>query len=159
MHRFPSEVSLESLMTPNKQTQVSTRQSNGSLRSSPSLASYDKISLMSNRSFPQRQQSIDDMNEKVNRSNISWFLFSILKLIIFFQKKSQSNHLRASSASSFLTKDSISQGYMSAQASPTTSLANCTFNPVENDTLIAKVRLVGRDELVYKKIRVSHYYH
>jgi hypothetical protein len=44
---------------------------------------------------------------------------------------------------------------MSAQASPTNSVANCAFNSVENDTLIAKVQLVGRSELKYKKIRVS----
>ncbi|CAF4755323.1 unnamed protein product, partial [Rotaria sp. Silwood2] len=130
---FPSEVSLESLMTPNNQTRVITSQLGGSLRSSPSFNSFDKISLTSNNSFPQRQQSINDLNNK----------------------KTHSNHARSSSASSFLTKDSSSQGYMSAQASPANSLANCTLNNVENDTLIAKVRLVGRDDLLYKKIRVS----
>ncbi len=44
---------------------------------------------------------------------------------------------------------------MSAQASPANSVANCTFNSVDNDTLIAKVQLVGRNDLLYKKVRVS----
>ncbi len=44
---------------------------------------------------------------------------------------------------------------MSAQASPTNSVANCTLNSAENDTLIAKVQLVGKNDLLYKKVRVS----
>ncbi|CAF3417630.1 unnamed protein product [Rotaria sp. Silwood1] len=121
-------------MTPSNQTRVITSKLGGSLHSSPSLNSFDKISLISNNSFPQRQQSIHNLNKK----------------------KIHSSHSRSSSASSFLTKESSSQGYMSAQGSPTTSLANCTLNTVENDTLIAKVRLVGRDELLYKKIRIGN---
>ncbi|CAF3612296.1 unnamed protein product [Rotaria sordida] len=121
---FPSEVSLESLMTPNNQTRVTSSKLGGSLHSSPSLNSFDKISLISNNSFPQRQQSINNLTKK----------------------KIHSTHSRSSSASSFLTKDSSSQGYMSAQASPANSLANCTLNNVENDTLIAKVRLIGNNE-------------
>ncbi len=70
-------------------------------------------------------------------------------------KKSHSNHSRSSSASSFLTNASSSQGYMSAQASPTNSVVNCTVNPVESNTLIAKVQLTGRNDLLYKKVRVS----
>ncbi len=65
-----------------------------------------------------------------------------------------SNHSRSSSASSFLTTASSSQGYMSAQASPANSIANCTVNSNENETLIAKVQLVGRNDLLYKKVRV-----
>jgi hypothetical protein len=75
---------------------------------------------------------------------------------LFFFKKIHSNHSRSSSASSFLTNTSESQGYMSAQASPANSVANCTFNSVDNDTLIAKVQLVGRNDLLYKKVRVSN---
>ena len=63
--------------------------------------------------------------------------------------------MRSASASSFLTKASLSQGYISSQASSTDSFTNCTFNSSENDTLIAKVRLVGRNDLLYKKVRVS----
>lgn len=44
---------------------------------------------------------------------------------------------------------------MSAQASPANSVANCTVNATETDTLIAKVQLVGRNDLLYKKVRVS----
>jgi len=44
---------------------------------------------------------------------------------------------------------------MSAQASPANSVANCTVNNVENDTLIAKVQLLGKNDLLYKKVRVS----
>jgi hypothetical protein len=44
---------------------------------------------------------------------------------------------------------------MSAQASPANSVANCTVNNVETETLIAKVQLVGRNDLLYKKVRVS----
>jgi hypothetical protein len=44
---------------------------------------------------------------------------------------------------------------MSAQASPANSVANCTVNQAENDTLIAKIQLVGRNDLLYKKVRVS----
>ncbi len=44
---------------------------------------------------------------------------------------------------------------MSAQASPANSVANCTVNLTENETLIAKVQLVGRHDLLYKKVRVS----
>jgi hypothetical protein len=44
---------------------------------------------------------------------------------------------------------------MSAQASPANSVANCTVNNIENDTLIAKVQLLGRYDLLYKKVRVS----
>ncbi|CAF4539058.1 unnamed protein product [Rotaria sp. Silwood1] len=127
---FPSEVSLESLMTPSNQTRVITSKLGGSLHSSPSLNSFDKISLISNNSFPQRQQSIHNLNKK----------------------KIHSSHSRSSSASSFLTKESSSQGYMSAQGSPTTSLANCTLNTVENDTLIAKIGNNERTSNVLKTI-------
>lgn len=44
---------------------------------------------------------------------------------------------------------------MSAQASPANSVANCTVNNTETDTLIAKVQMVGRNDLLYKKVRVS----
>ncbi|CAF3309725.1 unnamed protein product [Rotaria socialis] len=128
---FPSEVSLDVFMTRNNPARESKPVFGGSLRSSPSLNSYDKISLTSNHSFPHRQQSICSLTNK-------------------------KTHSRSSSASSFLTKDSLSQGYISAQASPVNSPANCTFNPVENDTLIAKVRLIGRDNLLYKKVRIGN---
>jgi len=45
---------------------------------------------------------------------------------------------------------------MSAQASPANSVANCTVNNVENDTLIAKVQLLGRYDLLYKKVRIGN---
>jgi hypothetical protein len=86
---------------------------------------------------------------KVNK-----FSFSIIKFFIFI-KKLHPHHSRSSSASSFLTNASSSQGYMSARGSPTNSVANCTLNSSENDTLIAKVQLVGRNDLLYKKVRVS----
>ncbi|CAF4593324.1 unnamed protein product [Rotaria sp. Silwood1] len=117
-------------MTPSNQTRVITSKLGGSLHSSPSLNSFDKISLISNNSFPQRQQSIHNLNKK----------------------KIHSSHSRSSSASSFLTKESSSQGYMSAQGSPTTSLANCTLNTVENDTLIAKIGNNERTSNVLKTI-------
>lgn len=44
---------------------------------------------------------------------------------------------------------------MSAQASPANSIANCTVPSNDTDTLIAKVQLVGRNDLLYKKVRVS----
>lgn len=43
---------------------------------------------------------------------------------------------------------------MSAQASPANSIANCTVPSNDSDTLIAKVQLVGRNDLLYKKVRV-----
>ncbi|CAF2104643.1 unnamed protein product [Rotaria magnacalcarata] len=128
---FPSELSLEVFMTPNNSVRESKPVFGGSLRSSPSWNSYDKISLTSNHSCPQRQPSICSLTKK-------------------------KTHSRSSSASSFLTKDSSSQGYISAQTSPANSLANCTVNPVENDTFIAKVRLIGRDNLLYKKVRIGN---
>jgi ral guanine nucleotide dissociation stimulator-like 1 len=130
---FPSQISLESLATTNNQILETTVPSGGSLRSTPSLTSLDKISFTSIHSFPQHQPSI----------NIN-------------AKKIHSNHSRSSSASSFLTNASSSQGYMSAQASPANSVANCTVNNVETETLIAKVQLVGRNDLLYKKVRIAH---
>ncbi|CAF4791410.1 unnamed protein product, partial [Rotaria socialis] len=53
---FPSEVSLDVFMTRNNPARESKPVFGGSLRSSPSLNSYDKISLTSNHSFPHRQQ-------------------------------------------------------------------------------------------------------
>jgi len=75
---------------------------------------------------------------------------------IFF-KNSHVNHSRSSSASSFLTSSngSSSQGYISATASPTISTGNCTLNSNENESIIAKVQIAGKDDLFYKKVRVS----
>ncbi|CAF4823785.1 unnamed protein product, partial [Rotaria magnacalcarata] len=124
---FPSELSLEVFMTPNNSVRESKPVFGGSLRSSPSWNSYDKISLTSNHSCPQRQPSICSLTKK-------------------------KTHSRSSSASSFLTKDSSSQGYISAQTSPANSLANCTVNPVENDTFIAKIGNNERASNVLKTI-------
>jgi hypothetical protein len=67
------------------------------------------------------------------------------------------NHSRSSSASSYLTSShgSSSQGYASATASPTISTGNVLSNSDETETIIAKVQLAGKDELLYKKVRVS----
>jgi ral guanine nucleotide dissociation stimulator-like 1 len=130
---FPSQVSLESFAINHNQTLDSTVPSGSSLRSTPSLTSLDKISITSIHSFPQRQPSTNSSEKKIH-----------------------SNHSRSSSASSFLTNASSSQGYMSAQASPANSVANCTVNLTENETLIAKVQLVGRHDLLYKKVRISN---
>jgi hypothetical protein len=78
-HRFPSQVSLESLLTTNNQILETTVPSGGSLRSTPSLTSLDKISITSIHSFPQRQQSIT-INGKVNR----FISFFILKLFCIY---------------------------------------------------------------------------
>lgn len=72
----------------------------------------------------------------------------------FLLQRTRSNHSRSSSASSFLTNASSSQGYMSAQASPANSIANCTVPSNDSDTIIAKVQLIGRNDLLYKKVRV-----
>ncbi len=67
------------------------------------------------------------------------------------------HHSRSSSASSFLTSSngSSSQGYGSATASPTINTTNCTPTSNENESVIAKVQLAGKDDLLYKKVRVS----
>jgi hypothetical protein len=56
-HQFPSQLSLESLATSNNGNTGSTIVSNGSIRSSPSLTSLDKMSITSNNSLGQHQQS------------------------------------------------------------------------------------------------------
>lgn len=100
------------------------------MHSTPSLTSLDKLSLNSVQSFSQPQPSPKRMTKKA--------------------------HSRSSSISScFSTNASSSQGYMSAQASPATSVANCTMNTTDIETLIAKVHLIGRNDLLYKKIRVK----
>ncbi|CAF0925830.1 unnamed protein product [Adineta steineri] len=129
LRAFQSQGSLESITTINYQIPEVTIPSSGS---SPSSTSFDKISLTSSlHSFAQRQQSTNASEKKT--------------------------HSRSSSSDlSFLTNASSSIGYMSAQASPTTSVVNCTFNqPVENNTLIAKVQFVGRPDLLYKKVRIG----
>jgi hypothetical protein len=75
---------------------------------------------------------------------------------IFF-KNPHVNHSRSSSASSLLTSSngSSSQGYASATASPTISTAKCTSNSNESEAIIAKVQIAGKDDLLYKKVRVS----
>ncbi|UJR21204.1 hypothetical protein I4U23_024301 [Adineta vaga] len=129
LRAFPSQVSLESLLTNTQPIPDITLPLAGS---TTSLSSLDKMSYASSHSFTQRQES----------TNTS-------------EKKTYSHHSRSSSASSFLTNASSSQGYMSAQGSPTNSVINCIVNPVENNTLIAKVQLIGRDDLLYKKVRIG----
>ncbi|CAF1169569.1 unnamed protein product [Adineta ricciae] len=123
---FMSQVSLESLLT-NSQPIPDITIPFDSI--SISTTSLDKMSVTSNHSFPQRQQS----------TNTS-------------EKRSYSHHCRSSSASSH---GSSSQSFISAQGSPTNSVANCIVNPVETNTLIAKVQMVGRDDLLYKKVRIN----
>ena len=67
------------------------------------------------------------------------------------------NHSRSSSVSSLLTSSngSTSQGYGSATASPTTSTNMGLSNPTESESVIAKIQFAGKDDLLYKKIRVS----
>lgn len=50
---------------------------------------------------------------------------------------------------------SSSQGYASANASPVVSPGVEVTTPDENDSIIAKVQFAGKDELLYKKVRVS----
>ncbi|CAF4444572.1 unnamed protein product, partial [Adineta steineri] len=131
--RYPSQVSLDSLGTSNHTNNGhtdSTIISNGSIRSSPSSASLDKMSLLSSNSLQQHQQS---RKESITRPNQS----------------------RSSSVSSLLTSSngSSSQGYISATASPTISTGNFTITSTENETVIAKVKFAGKDELLYKKVR------
>ena len=74
--RYPSEASLESLSTPNsnrKTNHVSTIATNsgGSLRSSPSSASLDKLSTTSNQSFNRFQFPLpSSKTEKVKRKHL-----------------------------------------------------------------------------------------
>ncbi|CAF1240781.1 unnamed protein product [Adineta ricciae] len=123
---FMSQASLESLLTNSQPTPDITIPSDSI---SISTTSLDKVSVTSNHSFPQRQQS----------TNTS-------------EKRSYSHHCRSSSGSSY---GSSSQSFMSAQGSPTNSVANCIVNPVETNTLIAKVQMIGRDDLLYKKVRIN----
>ncbi|CAF3953770.1 unnamed protein product [Adineta steineri] len=134
--RYPSQVSLDSLGTSNHTNNGhtdSTIISNGSIRSSPSSASLDKMSLLSSNSLQQHQQS---RKESITRPNQS----------------------RSSSVSSLLTSSngSSSQGYISATASPTISTGNFTITSTENETVIAKVKFAGKDELLYKKVRIKN---
>jgi len=112
--------------------------SGSSLHSSPSSTSLDKISTTSNNSLHQHhcQQQQQPSIAKIPHIN----------------------HSRSSSASSFLTSSngSSSQGYMSATASPTISAGNCTSNANENETIIAKVQFAGKDDLLYKKVRIRN---
>ncbi|UJR28280.1 hypothetical protein I4U23_009528 [Adineta vaga] len=136
VQRFPSQVSLDSLGTSNNTnsgTTESTIVSNGSLRSTPSSTSLDKMSITSNNSLRQQQ---------------------LVKTI----QAPYVNHSRSSSVSSLLTSSngSTSQGYVSATASPTISANNCFSSLNDNETVIAKVQFAGKNELLYKKVRVSY---
>lgn len=126
---FASQVSFESI-TPPVQHHLEPVVPN-SLHSTPSLTSLDKLSLNSVQSYPQQQQQSS-------------------------KRMTQKAHSRSASISSFSTNASSSQGYMSAQASPATSIANCTMNATDVETLIAKVHFVGRNDLLYKKIRIGN---
>jgi len=138
--RFPSQVSLESLPTSNPKTNngsTITTNGGGSLRSSPSSASLDKLSTTSTQSFNRYPFPLPSSKT---------------------DKKPFINHSRSSSASSFLTSSngSSSQGYVSNGGSPTISTGYTTTNSMENDTIITKVQVAGRHDLLYKKVRINN---
>ena len=68
LDRYSSQLSIESILQNNQQTTDNTA-SVDSVRSSPSLPSLGKMSINSNRSFPQRQQSREP-SDKVRRMTI-----------------------------------------------------------------------------------------
>ncbi|CAF0923918.1 unnamed protein product [Adineta ricciae] len=134
--RFPSEVSLDSLGTSNNASGGNTEStiiSNGSLRSSPSSTSLDKMSITSNNSLRQHQLIKNMPTPRVN-------------------------HSRSSSVSSLLTSSngSTSQGYGSATASPTISTNTGLSNSTESESVIAKIQFAGKDDLLYKKVRIKN---
>ena len=156
--RFPSQISLESLATSNNNGHSgSTIVSDGSLRSSPSSTSLDKLSNASNHSFYrlhfQPQQS---KPEKVICASVTLILSKLVNRAFALQQP-HVHHSRSSSASSFLTSSngSSSQGYISATASPTISAVNSSTLTPDNDTIIAKVQFAGKHDLLYKKVRVN----
>jgi len=134
IHRFPSEISLESLGSSNTNTNENTGSTiiSGSSIHSTSSTSLDKISTTSNNSLQQQQQ-------------------------LHLSKIPHIHHARSSSASSYLTSsnDSPSQNHVLATASPTITTSNYTANSDENESVIAKVHLAGKADLLYKKVRVS----
>ncbi|CAF1558196.1 unnamed protein product [Rotaria magnacalcarata] len=137
MQRVPSVVSLESQTTSNNENNGSMITSATSLQSSPSLTSLDKISTISIGSLSQQHCQNQPLRPDKN-SNI--------------------NHSRSSSTSSFLTSSngSFSQGYISATASPKIGANNSASNSTENDTIIAKVQFTGKNDLLYKKVRIRN---
>ncbi|CAF3365156.1 unnamed protein product [Rotaria sp. Silwood1] len=134
--QFPFEVSLESQIISNNNNEPMTT-SGLSLQSSPSSTSLDKMSIISNNSLTQQY-----FEKKQSRIN----------------KNSHVNHSRSSSASSFLTSSngSSSQGYISATASPKTNAENSTSSTCDNETIIAKVHFAGKNDLLYKKVRIKN---
>ena len=156
--RFPSQISLESLATSNNNGHSgSTIVSDGSLRSSPSSTSLDKLSNASNHSFYRLHFQPQQLKpEKVTRE-FHLDLSSNSVNNAFALQQPHVHHSRSSSASSFLTSSngSSSQGYISATASPTISAVNSTALTPDNDTIIAKVQFAGKNDLLYKKVRVN----
>lgn len=66
LHRFPSQVSLESLAINVNQPLDTPVPPVGSLRSTPSLTSLDKLSIASIHSLTQRQKSNHLKEKKVD---------------------------------------------------------------------------------------------
>jgi ral guanine nucleotide dissociation stimulator-like 1 len=138
IQQFPCQLSYESLVTSKNGSTQSTNLTVDSLPSSPSLTSLDKISTASNSGVFYRHHFPHPLASPTKTSHI--------------------NHSRSSSASSYLTSShgSSSQGYASATASPTISTGNVLSNSYETETIIAKVQLAGKDELLYKKVRIRN---
>ncbi len=153
IQQFPCQLSYESLVTSNNGSTQSTHVTGDSLPSSPSLTSLDKFSTSSTNGVFYRQHFSHPPSSPI-KVKTSSRKFSMINIDL---QAPHINHSRSSSASSYLTSSngSSSQGYASATASPTISAGNGLSNAEENETIIAKVQLAGKDDLLYKKVRVS----